>query len=114
MRSSEGGPLGVLLHGSFVKWLVLETGEGWLDTVSLSHFEVLSEVLISAPPVSMDHADSLVPSNLMEVRVSYIILFSICWESSVGVWGIVVLVNLSNMPLPLSNHSFFLLLGQKE
>jgi hypothetical protein len=82
--------------------------------VSLSHVEVLSEVLVSAPPVSVDHADSLVSSDLMEVRVSDIVLLSICWESSVGMWAIVVLVDLSNMPFPLSDHAFFLLLGKEE
>jgi hypothetical protein len=58
----------------------------------------------------VDHADSLVSSDLMEVRVSDIVLLSICWESSVGVWAIVVLVDLSNMPFPLSDHALFLLL----
>ena len=93
---------------------MLESGEAWLDSVFLSHVEVLSEVLVSAPPVGVDHADSLVSSNLMEVRVSDIVLLSIGWESSVGVRAIVVLVNLSNMPFPLSNHTFFLLLGEQE
>ena len=93
---------------------MLESGEAWLDSVFLSHVEVLSEVLISAPPVGVDHADSLVSSNLMEVRVSDIVLLSIGWESSVGVRAIVVLVNLSNMPFPLGNHTFFLLLGEQE
>ena len=103
----------ILLHSGIVKSLVLESGETWLDSISLSHVKVLSEVLVSAPPVSMDHADSLVPSNLMEVGVSNVILLSICWESSVGVRAIVVLVNLSNVPLPLGNHTFFLLLGEQ-
>ena len=93
---------------------MLESGEAWLDSVFLSHVEVLSEVLVSAPPVGVDHADSLVSSNLMEVRVSDIVLLSIGWESSVGVRAIVVLVNLSNMPFPLGNHTFFLLLGEQE
>ena len=103
----------VLLHGGVVESLVLESREAWLDSVSLSHLEVLSEVLVSAPPVGVDHGDSLVPSNLMEVGVSNVVLLSIGWESSVGVRAIVVLVNLSNMPLPLSNHTFFLLLGEQ-
>ena len=93
---------------------MVESGEAWLDSVFLSHVEVLSEVLVSAPPVGVDHADSLVSSNLMEVRVSDIVLLSIGWESSVGVRAIVVLVNLSNMPFPLGNHTFFLLLGEQE
>ena len=54
--------------------------------MSLSHVEVLSEVLVSAPPVGVDHADSLISSNLMEVGVSNVVLLSIRWESSVGMW----------------------------
>ena len=81
--------------------------------MSLSHFEVLSEVLVSAPPVGVDHRDSLVSSDLMEVGVSNVVLLSISWESSVGVRAIVVLVNFSNVPLPFSNHTFFLLLGEQ-
>jgi len=44
----------------FVDRFMVESTDGWLDVVSLSHLEVLSEVLVSAPPVKMDHADSLV------------------------------------------------------
>ena len=113
LGSSEVGPLGVLLHGSIVKWLVVESGEAWLDSVFLSHIEVLSEVLVSAPPVGVDHADSLVSSNLMEVGVSNIVLLSIRWESSVGVRAVVMLVNLSDVPFPFGNHTFFLLLGEQ-
>ena len=112
LRSSEGGPFGVLLHGGFVECLVLETREGWLDSILLSHVEVLSEVLVSAPPVGVDHGDSLVSSDLMEVGVSNVVLLSISWESSVGVRAIVMLVSLSDGPLELGNHTFFLLLGQ--
>ena len=93
---------------------MVESTHGWLHVVSLSHFKVFSEALVSAPPVGVDHADSLVSSNLMEVRVSDIVLLSISWESSVGVRAIVVLVNFSNMPFPLGNHTFFLLLGEQE
>ena len=114
LGSSEVSPLLVLLHGGVVKSLVLESGEAWLDSVSLSHLEVLSEVLVSAPPVGVDHRDSLVPSNLMEVRVSHVVLLSIGWESSVGVRAVVVLVNLSDVPLPLGDHTLLLLLGQQE
>ena len=114
MRSSEGGPLGVSLLSLGVEIVVVETRERWGDAVSLSHVEVLSEVLVSAPPVGVDHADPLVSSNLMEVRVSDIVLLSIGRESSVGVRAIVVLVNFSDMPFPLSNHTFFLLLGEQE
>ena len=81
--------------------------------MSLSHVEVLSEVLVSAPPVGVDHRDSLISSNLMEVGVSHVVLLSIRWESSVGMWGVVVLVDFSDVPLPLSDHALLLLLSQK-
>ena len=81
--------------------------------MSLSHIEVLSEVLVSAPPVGMDHGDSLISSDLMEVGVSHVVLLSISWESSVGMWGVVVLVDLSDVPLPLGDHALLLLLSQK-
>ena len=59
---------------------MLESGESWLDSVSLSHLEVLSEVLVSAPPVSVDHGDSLVSSDLMEVGISHIIFLVISFH----------------------------------
>ena len=46
---------------------MIESRPSWLNTMSLSHVEILSEVLISAPPVGVDHADLLVLSDLMEV-----------------------------------------------
>lgn len=113
LRGSEGSPLGVLLESFFVEWLVVESGHGWLDAVSLSHVEVLSEVLVSAPPVGVDHRDSLISSNLMEVGVSNVVLLSIGWESSIGMWGVVVLVDFSDVPLPLGDHALLLLLSQK-
>tara|TARA_B110000285_G_scaffold119687_1_gene135445 strand:+ start:179 stop:460 length:282 start_codon:yes stop_codon:yes gene_type:complete len=92
---------------------VIETRKSWFDIVSLSHLEVLSEVLVSAPPVSVDHGDSLVSKGLMEVGISHIIFLVISWHSSVGVWRIVMLVDLSNVPLPLSNHAFLLFLSDE-
>jgi hypothetical protein len=113
LRSSHGSPLGVLLKSILIDIIVIESRECWFDIVSLSHFEVLSEVLVSAPPVSVDHRDSLVSSDLMEVGISHIIFLVISWHSSVGVWRIVMLVDLSNVPLPLSNHAFLLFLGDE-
>ena len=55
LRCSQVGPVLVSLHGVFVKALVVEAGHGWLDVVSLSHVEILSKVLVSAPPVRVDH-----------------------------------------------------------
>lgn len=98
--------LQVLLSGVGVDLLVVESVEGWLDTVLLSHFEVLSEVLVSAPPVGPDHVQPLVSSDLMEVRVSHIVLLSINWESSVGVSGIVHFVGFTNSVSPVEDQSF--------
>ena len=76
--------------------------------MSLSHLEVLSEVLVSAPPVCPDHVQLLVSSNLMEVRISDIILLSVDWESSVSVRGTMGLVGLSKSVSPVLNHTFLL------
>ena len=78
--------------------------------MSLSHIEVLSEVLVSAPPIGMDHTDSLVSSHLMDVGISDIVLLSISWEPSVAVWTIIELIVLTNMPSPLIHHTLLLLL----
>ena len=64
---------------------MVESAHGWLDVVPLPHLEVLSEILISAPPVSVDHADSLVPSHLMEVGVSNVVLLAVCRQTPVRV-----------------------------
>lgn len=74
--------------------------------MSLSHLEVLSEVLVSAPPVGPDHAESLVPSDLMEVRVSHIVLLSVHRVSAVRVSRPVCLVSLTNPVSPVEAHSF--------
>ena len=50
----------------------------------------------------------------MCITISNVVLLSIRWESSVGVRAVVVLINLANVPFPLSNHAFFLLLCQQE
>ena len=108
LRGSHDSPLGVLLKSVLINIIMIEPRKSWFDIVSLSHLEVLSEVLVSAPPVSVDHGDSLVSSDLMEVGISHIIFLVISRHSSIRVWGVVMLVNLSNMPLPLSNHRLLL------
>ncbi len=87
---------------------MIESGQRWLDTVSLSHLEVLSEVLVSAPPVGPDHANSLVSSDLMEVRVSHIVLLSVHRVSAVSMGGAVSLVGLTNSVSPVEGHSFLI------
>ena len=80
--------------------------------MSLSHFEILSEVLISTPPVGPDHVQSLVSSNLMEVRISHIVLLSISWHSSVSYWSSVSFICLSKSVSPMSYHSFLLYINK--
>ena len=73
MSSSRGSGLSqlvdflVLLLDVAVDLLVVETIERRSDAVLLSHFEVLSEVLVTAPPVGPDHVQLLVSPDLMEV-----------------------------------------------
>lgn len=74
----------------------------------LSHLEVLSEVLVSAPPVSVDHVQLLLSADLMEVGVSHVVLLSVNGESAVVVLGRVHLVDLSNRVAPLLAHSLLL------
>mmetsp|Transcript_8780 Transcript_8780/g.13549 ORF Transcript_8780/g.13549 Transcript_8780/m.13549 type:complete len:243 (-) Transcript_8780:19-747(-) len=113
LSGSLGGEGGDLRVGIGQNLVVVEAGHRGLDVVSLSHIEVLSEVLISAPPVGMNHTNLLILPDLVEVRVSDIVLLSIGGESAVGVRGVVEGVSLSNVPLPLSNHALLLHLGDE-
>ena len=76
----------------------------------LAHFEVLAEVLVTAPPVQVDHAETLVAPDLMEVRVPNVVLDAIGWESSVAVESTVSLVRLTNPVTPVVNHPLLLVL----
>jgi hypothetical protein len=99
----------LVLLGNIIEELdMLETRVGRTDVVSLSHFEVLAEVLISAPPVSVDHTETLVSADLMEVSVSHIILMSISGHTSVGVSLAVFVVDFSNVPSPFLGHVLLL------
>ena len=82
--------------------------------MSLSHLEVLSEVLVSAPPVGVDKVGLLVLPDLMEVRVSNVVLLPISRHSSVGVGLVEHFVGLSDAPSPLSNHALLLGLTEKS
>ena len=95
-----------------VDLLVIETTQSWSDVVLFSHFEVFTEVLISAPPVSVDHAKTLASSHLMEVRVADIVLDSVSWESPITVTSSVRLVSLANSVSPMINQLFLLILDQ--
>ena len=102
----------VLLDGLIVEAFVIETTDGWGNIVSLSHIEVLSEHLVSAPPVSVDHGGLLVSSNLVEVGISHVVLLSISWHSKL-IWCTVVLVHFTSVPQVFINHVLLLILGQK-
>ena len=76
----------------------------------LAHLEVLAEVLVTAPPVQVDHAKSLVTANLMEVSVPNIVLDTVSGESPVTVQIAVSLVALTNSEAPVLDHPFLLVL----
>ena len=76
----------------------------------LAHLEVLAEVLVTAPPVQVDHAESLVTANLMEVGISHVVLDAVGRESPVTVQVAVSLVVLANTEAPVLNHSLLLVL----
>ena len=84
---------------------MVETSLRWLDSILLSHFEVLAEVLVTAPPVQVDHSQSLVSPHLMEVRVSDIVLNTVDWESSVSVAHSMEAIGLSDSVPPVLNQS---------
>ena len=83
---------------------------GGLDVLLLAHLEVLAEVLVTAPPVRVDHAETLVTANLMEVGVSHIVLDTIHRHPSVTVQGAVSLVDLADSPAPVVAHLLLLVL----
>ena len=100
----------VLCCDLVVKLLVVESAQGWSDIVLLSHLEVFTEVLVSAPPVSVDHTETLASSDLMEVRVADVVLDSVDWESAVAMSSTVRLVGLTDSVSPMVDHLFLLIL----
>ena len=82
----------------------------WLEVLLLAHFEVLAEVLVTAPPVQMDHAEALATANLMEVGISHVVLDTIHRHPSVTVQGAVGLVDLADAVPPVVNHLLLLVL----
>jgi len=107
-RCSSLRELPVLLFDVGVDLLVIEAGERGSDAVALSHLEVLSEVLVAAPPVGPDHIQALVAAGLMEVRVAHVILLSVDWEAAVSVTCSVLLADFTKSVAPVLNHAFFL------
>ena len=74
----------------------------------LAHLEIFAEVLVSAPPVSVDHTETLVSADLMEVSVADIVLMSISGHTSIGVSLAVFVVDFSNVPSPFLGHVLLL------
>ena len=98
----------VLLLDVGVDLLVVEAGERGSDAVALSHLEVLSEVLVAAPPVGPDHIEALVAAGLMEVGVADVVLLSVDWEAAVSVTCTMLLAHFTKSVAPVLNHAFFL------
>lgn len=98
----------ILLLDVGVDLLVVETRERGSDAVALSHLEVLSEVLIAAPPVGPDHIEALVAAGLMEVGIADVILLSVDGEAAVSVACTVLLAHLTESVAPVLNHAFLL------
>lgn len=93
-----------LLHCILINLLMSKSTEWGSNSMSLSHFKVLSEVLISAPPIELDHTDSLISELLVEVTVSHIALLSICWHSSISMWLALLCINFTNDESPFLCH----------
>ena len=100
----------ILLSGLLEDRFVSEAGNGRSDIVLLAHLEVLTEVLVTAPPVSVDHVEAFVTSDLMEVGIPDIVLDTIDGVSSITMRCIVGWVTLANSIAPVLNHSFLLIL----
>ena len=100
----------VLGRGCLEDFLVSEATFGGLDVLLLAHLEVLAEVLVTAPPVHVDHVEALGTANLMEVGISHIVLDTIDWHPSVTIQGAVSLVNLTDSPAPVVAHLLLLIL----
>jgi len=108
---AHGVDAGVLLGNIVIDLFVVETGLARSDVVALTHLEVLTEVLVTAPPISVHHTESLVAANLMEVRVANVILLAIGRETTVLVSGAVHVVGLSNTVAEMFDHLFLLVLN---
>ena len=90
--------------------LMGEARQSGLNIVLLAHLEVLAEVLVTAPPVEVDHAQPLIAAYLMEVRVPHVVLDPVGGQPTVTVLQTVRLVSLTNAVAPVLNHLLFLVL----
>ena len=92
--------------------IVIESSLGRFDSVLLSHLEVLSEVLISCPPVCKGHGKTFFSGLLMQVRVSHIILLAVSRHSHAVVSKRLRSSNLSELVVPVLDHSFLLIFDE--
>ena len=99
------GDLKVLAGGFLEDGLVGEARQSRSHIILPAHLKVLAEVLVTAPPVQVDHSQSLVSPHLMEVRVSDIVLNTVDWESSVSVAHSMEAIGLSDSVPPVLNQS---------
>ena len=76
----------------------------------LAHLEVLAEVLVTAPPVEVNHVKTLVTSYLMEVGVTHVVLDTVDWESAITGHCSVSLVLFTDSPPPVLDHLLLLVL----
>ena len=110
LRVTHSGNGSVLSSNIAVDLFVSKSGIAGFDVILLAHLEVLAEVLVSAPPVEMDHVKSLVSANLMEIAIADIVLLSVSRETSISVGKAMFIVGFSDVPSPVFNHLLFLLL----
>jgi hypothetical protein len=103
----------VFLVSFVMNFNVIETVDivGRANTVFLAHLEIFTEVLVSAPPVQVDHTESFVSTDLMEVRVSHIVLFTVSRVTTITNSSSVSFIYFSNVPSPVHAHAFFLVLN---
>ena len=96
--------LGISFGGVVVDLFVVEARSTGFDVVLFTHLEVLSEVLVSAPPVQVNSLNTLVSANLMEVRVTNVVLFVVVRHWSWIYWVWMLVINLTDRISPGSNH----------
>jgi len=95
-----------LLEDRFVR----KARQRGLDVVLFTHLEVLAEVLVTTPPVEVDHAQALITAHLMEVGVPDVVLDPVGWQPTVTVLQSMSFVSLTDAVAPVLNHLLLLVL----
>ena len=109
---TDGSDRGVLFGHIVVDFPVLEARLAGLDAVGLAHFEVFAEVLVAAPPVQVDHTQTLVSALLVSVRVFQVVLLSIDGEAAVLMRGAMLVISLANHVAPVLAHALLTVLKE--